>query len=576
MKSGAKRFPPPLHISIPLLVFGFSACFLCITGYQLYGRMQKREAERQAGIAMDQADRLAKAITRPTTSEAGGFQEELTWLVGDQWLHWGAVCTPEGTILHSAEKEQIGKSLQSVSEDYEKGLLMAVADKTPHKLIPGSIAVAIRPVLDPLTHEVQQVIVVRRDLTAPLERERALSISDTFYAGLVLLLSCTGFWLTLHWFLARRVRRLLVNIKGPELFKGPPLEGRDEFAEIARAFWESESRLRQITENVSNVFYMVSATSQQLLYVSPAYERVFGMKSADLLAGSYSWLDNIFEEDRKGVLYLHEPLFSGEEMVKKEYRIRHPNGKVRWLETKAFPVKDVHGVVYRVAGSTEDITERKEMEQAILDISERERRSIGHDLHDDLCQRLAAIKLRCEMMAHLLQQKQAVPPENVNAVAAQVGDAATLCRNIARGLSPVDLEGDGLMHALMELVQIAKTLYKVIYYFECPEPVLMGDNTTATHLYRIAQELVNNATRHAKPTRVLVRLTKEGHFVRLEVSNDGDVFNEPLFIHQGMGLRIIRYRANAIGANVTYEKRENGQSGTSAVCLVPVSACNLL
>ncbi|MGH7209077.1 MAG: PAS domain-containing protein, partial [Nitrospiraceae bacterium] len=124
------------------------------------------------------------------------------------------------------------------------------------------------------------------------------------------------------------------------------------------ALRESEECFRQLSENIREVFWMTDPEKNQMLYISPAYEEIWGRTCASLYASPRSWLDAIHPEDRDRVLTAATTRqVSGE--YAEEYRIVRPDGSVRWIRDRAFPIRDASGQVYRIAGIAEDITERK-------------------------------------------------------------------------------------------------------------------------------------------------------------------------------------------------------------------------
>lgn len=353
-------------------------------------------------------------------------------------------------------------------------------------------------------------------------------------------------------------------------------ERERKLIEAEQALQQSDERFRQIAGNIRDVFYMVNASDHGVLYASPAYEEIFGRSITALRNNAEEWTQSILEEDRVDLQKAALPLYQGAAMVQTQYRIRRPDGTIRWIEDRFFPVFDDAGHLYRIAGLATDVTERKRLEQEILNISERERRRIGHDLHDDLCQRLAATKLKCEMLADALDKRSLPNASLASEISRQIAEATALSRSIARGLSPVDLEAEGLMAALGKLASTAEAIHEVPCFFVCPQPVMVGNATTAAHIYRIAQELINNAARHADPAQIDIRFTHDGDCVRLEVHNDGLPFRESTDASTGMGLKIIRYRAAAINGTVQFQSDINEPgSGTTAICLVPDSSCSL-
>lgn len=208
--------------------------------------------------------------------------------------------------------------------------------------------------------------------------------------------------------------------------------------------------------------------------------------------------------------------------------------------------------------------ERKRLEQEILAAGENEMRKIGQDLHDGLYQILAAIAILAEVHRERLAQSSADDAGVASLLSEYARQAIELARRIARGLSMVDVEANGLMHAVQEMVDHTATLMKVACVFHCDEPVLIHDRTKATHLYRIAQEAINNAIKHGKARRIDVVLSNRKGIVELKVTDDGVGFPPEPKICGGMGLRNLNYRAGAIGARL--EIRSARPQGTEVVC----------
>lgn len=124
---------------------------------------------------------------------------------------------------------------------------------------------------------------------------------------------------------------------------------------------EAQARFQQLAENIREVFWLTNAEKSQMLYVSPGYERIWGRSCESLYRSPGSWLESIHADDRKRVATL---LLQNQSQgtYDLEYRITRPDGSVRWIHDRAFPVRDASGVVYRIAGIAEDITERRQLE----------------------------------------------------------------------------------------------------------------------------------------------------------------------------------------------------------------------
>lgn len=212
--------------------------------------------------------------------------------------------------------------------------------------------------------------------------------------------------------------------------------------------------------------------------------------------------------------------------------------------------------------------EHRRLEREILATGERERRSIGSDLHDGLGQQLTAVELMCAALKEDAANNPGMA-RRLDLMSRALRDAITQTRSLARGLVPVGNEPDALQIGLAALANQIDGLDRVNCRFECPAPVRIEDATVSAHLYRIAQEAVNNALKHAKAKNIRIRLTARLEVLELQVMDDGRGFakssrgREP-----GLGLNIMQHRARAIGAILTISD-EPGQ-GTAVNCRLPI------
>jgi PAS domain S-box-containing protein len=213
-----------------------------------------------------------------------------------------------------------------------------------------------------------------------------------------------------------------------------------------------------------------------------------------------------------------------------------------------------------------DITERRRLEQELLEISSAEQRRIGQDLHDGLCQHLAGIEFRTSVLIDELANSSQVQHE-IAEIGELIREGARQARMLSHGLAPVSLEADGLMSALKELTENAAKLFSKTCRFECPKPVSVEDNLVATHLYRIAQEAISNAARHSRAKTIALALRRTANETTLSITDDGCGFPASASRSGGMGLRIMKYRAEMIGAALTIGATKEGD-GTSVVCVL--------
>jgi PAS domain S-box-containing protein len=216
-----------------------------------------------------------------------------------------------------------------------------------------------------------------------------------------------------------------------------------------------------------------------------------------------------------------------------------------------------------------DITERKELERTILEISAREQRRIGQDLHDGLGQYLTGIAFMAKVQAEKLAERHAPEAADARKIVGLVNDAILKTRELSRGLLPVVSEAQGLMSALQLLAGEFEDLFKVNCRFQCDNPVLIHDETKASHLYHIAREAVNNAVKHGQARNISIHMEGTGSRGTLTISNDGTPIAEPPPRHTGVGIHIMNYRAGMIGG--TLEIRRAGPQGAMVTCLFPLN-----
>ena len=209
------------------------------------------------------------------------------------------------------------------------------------------------------------------------------------------------------------------------------------------------------------------------------------------------------------------------------------------------------------------------LEREIIGISEREQERIGQDLHDGICQYLAALScsaasLKSDLEGHRLAAEARVADE----LAGFLRDAVAQTRNLARGLVPVQMDEAGLASALEELATSATRLLGIRCTYETAGVSMIRDNGVAMHLYRIAQEAINNATKHGKARNIVVSLINDGSMTTLRISDDGAGISKTTNGSDGMGLGLMYYRARLVGGELQIEEPPAG--GTVISCNVPM------
>jgi signal transduction histidine kinase len=205
------------------------------------------------------------------------------------------------------------------------------------------------------------------------------------------------------------------------------------------------------------------------------------------------------------------------------------------------------------------------LEREIIGISEREQERIGQDLHDGICQYLAALScsaasLKRDLEGHNLAAEARVADE----LAGFLRDAVVQTRDLARGLVPVQMDETGLASALEELAASATRLLGIRCVYESADAPLIRDNVVAMHLYRIAQEAINNAAKHRMARNVLVTLVEDGKTTTLRIADDGAGISKTATGSEGTGLSLMHYRAHLVGGELSTEEAHTG--GTVVSC----------
>jgi signal transduction histidine kinase len=205
-----------------------------------------------------------------------------------------------------------------------------------------------------------------------------------------------------------------------------------------------------------------------------------------------------------------------------------------------------------------------QLEEDLVSASEREQRRIGQDLHDGHCQTLTAIGYAATSLHEDLEARAAAEAPLAAEIGRMVRNAIGDVRALARGIFPVQMNAGGLAVALDELVTGTARLRQIRVTFETPGDVTLSDPQAAMHLYRIAQEALNNATTHSGAERVTISLVEDAQTLRLTIRDDGTGF-VPRHLHdRGMGLATMRYRAAQIGAQ--FDLQSDVHAGTTVTC----------
>ena len=443
------------------------------------------------------------------------------------------------------------------------------------------------------------------------------------------------------------------------------------------ALHETHERFRQLSEHTGKFLWISDPQTNELIYVSPGFDEVWARTREGSYASPQDWVNSFKRANRVAM----PTTANKSEQI---YQVASPDGSVRWIRDRMFPLRDATGQVQRVLGIAEDVTdarllhetatqsaartkalytivpdlvfrirkdgmildahassdapsanpevqlvgknlkhllssqlaaqamqhlgqafktrqlvtftceylwpeelrdfetrliacsddeamvlvrdvtEHKRLEREIVEAANREQQRIGQDLHDGLGQHLTAITFLTKVLERKLTAKAVDEAQEAAEIGRLVIQALAQTRNLARGLFPAELEEGGLVAALRELIGSIQKTCDLRCELEVEESAFVQDHVLATHVFRIAQEAMNNSAKHGKARHILVTLKSNGDRIELSVSDDGTGFSPESRV-DGLGLRIMNYRARRIGGSL--EVTASPQGGTRVTCL---------
>jgi signal transduction histidine kinase len=210
---------------------------------------------------------------------------------------------------------------------------------------------------------------------------------------------------------------------------------------------------------------------------------------------------------------------------------------------------------------------RKQLAEDVTHVSERERQRLGQELHDDLAQELTGIARLAQSLATAVGKKSAPLAKKAARLANMLRGSANKTFTLARGFYPAEVQRHGLARALVELASSTKELFRLPCQLRIEPKIPELPLETAVQLYRIAQETVHNAAKHAKAKQIVIGLAHTDGQVVLTVKDDGQGLRKDFDKSQGMGQKIMRHRAETIGA--TLDIRNHPKGGVIMTCTLP-------
>jgi PAS domain S-box-containing protein len=374
-----------------------------------------------------------------------------------------------------------------------------------------------------------------------------------------------------------------------------------ERQQIENTLRESEERFRQLAENIREVFWMSVPGMSRLIYVSPAYADVWGRSCESLLTNPHLWMETIYPPDRQRVRALVKRQCGGE-LTNAEYRIVRPDGAVRWIWDRSFPVQNQQGEVYRVVGIAEDITERKQVEESLRNVKEAAEAAsrakseflatMSHELRTPLHIVLGYTDLILDGEFDLLTKKQEEVLRRIKRNARALQDLITSVLEISRleaGRLPVTRQEVRVAELLQEVETdmqdvVEQSGLDYVLHVAHDLPVL---HTDPDKLKVVLKNLIGNAIKFTDQGGVTIQACHHEDGVEFSIADTGigippDALSrifEPFYqvdssstrpyIGTGLGLHIVQRLLDLLEGSVSVESTVG--SGSTFRVWIPVS-----
>jgi PAS domain S-box-containing protein len=328
---------------------------------------------------------------------------------------------------------------------------------------------------------------------------------------------------------------------------------------------ESEEKFRTLFESAPIGMALHDARGKYL-QTNQAYQRMLGYTDEELRQLSVRRITHP-EDVLEGQQFFEQFREGKREQYQREKRYVHKDGNLVWAHASASAIRDSKGELIYIISMVEDITERKQLEQEVVETSANERRRVGHELHDGLGQYLAGIAFKAKALEQSLVAESLPHGAEAKELAALVSNAISQTRSLARGLDPIEVETIGLQAALENLAVETQRFFNISCRFLSADNFAEVDPQVSLALYRVVQEAIHNGITHGDARRIEIDLEVDGSDLSLRVQDDGTGFQPDERREGGIGLRVMQYRARSIGGNLRIISKP--QLGTEVHCVVP-------
>ena len=316
----------------------------------------------------------------------------------------------------------------------------------------------------------------------------------------------------------------------------------------------------------TSAFIVVLDLAGRFVYANPSFSETMGY-STEQVVGKTPWEIGLMDAAETALSKERfARLLRGEKNPPSDSRLRTKDGEWRSVEMRSIATCKPDGSLDRVVVTGTDMTERNRLQQEVLRVVEQEQARVGHDLHDGVGQTMTGIVSLLEALEADLQGE---PRQQAQRIHELLRQSVSEVRRMSHGLSPTSVKYRGLVGALQLLAETVRTNFRTPCLCEVDASIAIQNNDIEAHLFRIAQEAVNNALRHGKPSKVKLSLQHVSQTeCELRIEDDGAGLKKTQAgQHNGIGVRVMDYRANLIGARLTIKAKP--RRGVVVTCRFP-------
>ncbi len=423
------------------------------------------------------------------------------------------------------------------------------------------------------------------EIYMPLKIIRQIMLTIVFL--IIALVFLTSFWVnnTVIKPLKFLMNRLSIGASGNFAIR-MPVKSTDEIGQLADYFNEFMEKLEKYSTSLKSEIHQHQKSAKALQLSEEIFSKAFrsspsgmliaAMKDTKILNANDSFLKitgynlsqlvgrelktfKFFFNASEGRKVL-QGIIRKNRLESLEFYFLNSKGEKRTGVTYA-EVVDVGGEKCMLV-AMEDITESRQLESEILDISEKERQKIAMELHDDLCPQLIGIEVLTKILKRKLETKATDEAKDADTIRTLILDSIDKTRRLSRGLFPVNLSEHGFDISLKELAGYISNVFGISCKLTCNSSHPFKESSVAVHLYYITHEAVHNAVKHAKADKIDIILTDNDKKISLTIKDNGKGLNNNT-LSMGMGMKIMKYRATRIGAS--FDILENSEKGTLVV-----------